>query len=173
MKAYLAGPDVFRTDSIDHGQYLKKLCEEVGLTGLYPLDNSIPDDLDKASMAQWICQQNMAMLEGADVVIANLSNFRGAEPDSGTVFEVGVAVALGKPVWAYFPQQGSMRQQIKTDDNGLCPEAMFVEDFGLPRNLMLACQWAGSSSTVEQAIRSAAELLQSNHTKPDYTPRMG
>jgi hypothetical protein len=29
-----------------------------------------------------------------------------------------------------------------------------VEDFDLPRNLMLACTWAGSSSTVELAVEA-------------------
>ncbi|WP_416367503.1 nucleoside 2-deoxyribosyltransferase [Variovorax paradoxus] len=34
-------------------------------------------------------------------MIANLEPFRGAEPDFGTVFEVGGATALGLPVVAY------------------------------------------------------------------------
>jgi len=34
-----------------------------------------------------------------------------------------------------------------------------VEDFGLPRNLMLACTWTGSSSTVELAVEALSIYL--------------
>jgi len=159
MKVYLAGPDVFRTDSVTHGTMLKQLCESAGLTGLYPLDNCIPDGLEGAEAAAWICQQNMAMIAEADAVIANLSPFRGHEPDSGTVFEVGVAVALGKPVFAYFDDHSPMREQIPTDTSGRCEDGLFVEDFDLPKNLMLACQWAGASTTAVQAIQIASNAL--------------
>ncbi|HCP77100.1 MAG TPA: nucleoside 2-deoxyribosyltransferase, partial [Pusillimonas sp.] len=40
-KVYLAGPDVFRVDSIEWGRYLKQCCRELGLQGLYPLANDI------------------------------------------------------------------------------------------------------------------------------------
>lgn len=103
-KIYLAGFDVFRPDAIEHGEKLKKLCTAAGVIGLYPLDNDIPQGLAMEDSAQWICKSNMAMLTQADAVLANLESFRGHEPDSGTVFEVGVAIALGKPVWAYFPK---------------------------------------------------------------------
>lgn len=159
LKVYLAGPDVFRADSLAHGERLKSLCKRNGLIGLYPLDNHIPLELSGAAAAAWICQQNMAMIEQADAVIANLEAFRGAEPDSGTVFEMGVAVALKKPVFAYFENHAPLRNQIHTDANGLCKDGFFVEDFGLPRNLMLACQWRGVSCTAEQAIALAKLTL--------------
>ena len=37
---------------------------------------------------QWIYRANVAMIQRADLVMANLNPFRGAEPDSGTAFEV-------------------------------------------------------------------------------------
>ena len=52
-------------------------------------------------MAEHIFTSNVAKLSEADGVIANLAPFRGHEPDSGTVFEVGYAIARGIPVIGY------------------------------------------------------------------------
>jgi nucleoside 2-deoxyribosyltransferase len=132
---YLAGFDVFRSDAVAHGAWLKQRCAARGLQGRYPIDNQLPAGLTPAEAAGHIYRHNVRMLRECSAVLANLNVFRGLEPDSGTVFEVGMAVALGKPVWAY------------------------LEDFGLPRNLMLACSWAGWSATAEQAIADLGDYL--------------
>ena len=156
---YLAGFDVFRADAIEHGRALKALCDQHGLEGLYPFDNDVPQGLTPEEAAAVICKANIAMIKRCDGVLANLNAFRGAEPDSGTAFEVGMAVALGKPVWAYFEANGSLRDQIEHDAAGFDAQGFQVEDFGLPRNLMLACTWAGSSDTAEEAIEALAAHL--------------
>ncbi|MBD9398211.1 nucleoside 2-deoxyribosyltransferase [Pseudomonas sp. PDM11] len=158
-KVYLAGFDVFRADAVEHGEYLKRLCREQGLEGLYPFDNEVADGLAPAEMAAQICRLNLAMIRDADAVLANLNPFRGFEPDSGTAFEVGAAVALGKPVWAYFEPQGSMRQWLSGDAAGRDVDGYFIEDFGLPRNLMLACSWAGCSASVEEGVVALRRYL--------------
>lgn len=152
MQIYLAGYDVFRRDAAVYGDYLKALCAAAGHQGLYPLDNCVPSGLENEDAARWIARANMAMLEQADAVIANLAPFRGMEPDSGTVFEIGVAVALNKPVWVYFPDKGDLRSQVGTDKDGRCQDGFSVEDFCLPRNLMLACHWIDRHETFEQAL---------------------
>lgn len=154
---YLAGFDVFHPDALERGAYLKQLCAEHGLRGLYPLDAQVP--ATAAQPAHWICDANLQALRSADAVLANLGCFRGAEPDSGTVFEVGFACALGKPVWAYFPEQQPLIEQIRHDSQGRCADGFQVEDFGLPRNLMLACSWVGASSSAEQAVAALAGWL--------------
>lgn len=156
---YLAGFDVFRADAIEHGRTLKALCAQHGLVGLYPFDNELPEGLMAEEAAAVICNANIAMIKACDAVLANLNPFRGTEPDSGTAFEVGMAVALGKPVWVYFDANGSLREQIAHDAAGFDAQGFQVEDFGLPRNLMLACTWTGSSPTAEQAIERLAAFL--------------
>ncbi|HEX8586875.1 nucleoside 2-deoxyribosyltransferase [Pseudomonas sp.] len=158
-QVYLAGFDVFRADAVKHGRSLKTLCAQHGLQGLYPFDNDVPPGLSPEESAAAICNANIAMIQRCDAVLANLNVFRGAEPDSGTAFEVGMAVALGKPVWAYFAANGALRDQIAHDASGFDAQGFQVEDFGLARNLMLACTWAGSSETAEQAIEALAGLL--------------
>ncbi|MEL0168433.1 MAG: nucleoside 2-deoxyribosyltransferase [Pseudomonadaceae bacterium] len=157
---YLAGFDVFYPDALARGEYLKGLCAAHGLEGLYPLDATLPEG--QSDPAGWICQANLDSLRRADAVLANLGHFRGNEPDSGTVFEVGFACALGKPVWAYFPDQQPMVEQLARDEQGLCPDGFLIENFGLPRNLMLACSWVGASTTAPQAIAELAAWLQAN-----------
>ena len=142
-RIYLAGFDVFRSDASSHGEALKAMCQSRGTIGLYPLDGEIPDELDHRGKAQWICHANMESIRSADIVMANLNDFRGAgEPDSGTSFEVGFAAALGKPVWAYTGENRTLIERVSIRKEGnasYCANGFVVEDFGLNLNLMLAC----------------------------------
>jgi nucleoside 2-deoxyribosyltransferase len=159
---YLAGFDVFRPDAAAHGEYLKALCRERGLTGLYPSDGALPAALSAQDAARWICDANLASIRAADAVMANLNDFRGAgEPDAGTAFEVGFAVALGKPVWGYRLDELSLvsRAAVRMENNAaFCPRGFIVEDFGLPLNLMLSCTVklvVGDARACLDAIREA------------------
>ncbi len=143
---YLAGPDVFRPDAAARGEQLKRLCAEHGFEGLFPLDQCVPAQItDPAQQAAWIYRANIALIERADAVLANLDFFRGPEPDSGTCFEVGYAVARGKPVYGYIPDPGSFAERIRARhpqaigaDGVLDTRGWSFEEFGLPLNLMLS-----------------------------------
>lgn len=152
MRLYLAGFDVFRPDAHAHGERLKALCSAFGHEGLFPLDNTLPPALTGAEAARWIYDANVALIRRADAVLANLNDFRGHEPDSGTAFEVGFAAALGKPVWGYLDNTRPLVEQVgaAVDRHGFS-----VEDFGLPRNLMLAC----AATLVRGDARSALAAL--------------
>jgi nucleoside 2-deoxyribosyltransferase len=144
-RIYLAGPEVFRPDAVAHGEALKALCARQGCAGLFPLDNAIPPELtEPQEQAAWIYRANLALIGQADGVLASLDFFRGAEPDSGTCFEVGYAVALGKPVVGYVPEGGSLAERIRQRHpeqvgvGQLDRQGWTLEEFGLPLNLMLA-----------------------------------
>jgi nucleoside 2-deoxyribosyltransferase len=143
-RLYLAGPDVFRPDAIAHGRRLVALCAEFGFTGVFPFDNSPAGALAPTEFARRIYQANVAHIESCDAVLANLDFFRGPEPDSGTCFEVGYAVARGKAVVGYIPEGGSLAERIRRRypqavGAGLVDAAGWqLEEFGLPLNLMLA-----------------------------------
>ncbi len=125
-KIYLAGFDVFAPDAVQRGAKMKLMCAEKGFVGLYPLDNEADNAAD-------IFTGNCALIDEADLVLANLAPFRGAEPDSGTCFEVGYAFAKGKTVYGYVSDARTLREKLgEKDENGFA-----VEDFGLPLNLML------------------------------------
>lgn len=158
-RVYLAGFDVFRKDAIQHGCYLHNLCRSYGLQGQYPIDANIPPKNTPQATGLAIYLSNAQMIRQSDAVLANLNFFRGFEPDSGTVFEVGMAVALEIPVWVYFEPTTSLREIVPHDAQGYDSKGFLVEDFELPRNLMLACSWAGKSATVEQALPALADYL--------------
>lgn len=163
-KIYLAGFDVFRADSLAHGAWLKQQCRQHGFEGLYPLDNQAPADLSGRALAQWIYEANVVLIRQADAVMANLNAFRGAEPDSGTAFEVGYATALAKPVWAYVDEADSLVQRLAVAQRNDPPrhvdrDGYTVEDFGLNLNLMLACSATVVVGDAAQCLARMAQAL--------------
>jgi len=142
-KIYIAGPDVFEKDSITIGEELVKLCSLYGYKGLYPLDNVVDFSQEKRKIAKEIYEANVAMIDEADIVIANLNSFRGKEADTGTVWECGYAYAKGKKVYGYMSREGTYIDQFsfKRQENGMFwdEENRVIEDFDHSINLMVAC----------------------------------
>lgn len=149
-KVYLAGFDVFRADAEALFADLRAEAARLGLDALVPTDNGLeigPDD-PPSLLACKIREANLVLLRQADAVVANLAPFRGLEPDSGTVYEVGFAQALGLPVCGYgmarqpYVERVAAAYDCRRDAAGALREVAtgwLVEDFGLPLNLMLAC----------------------------------
>jgi len=140
MKLYLAGPDVFRPDATAWAEAARQLCKAAGHDALIPLDGV-------ETTAPGIYHANIELIRSADAVLANLNPFRGCEPDSGTCVEVGYALALGKPVIGYLALDETTTARVERISgtklewrNGrpLDQAGLYVEDFGLPLNLMLA-----------------------------------
>lgn len=161
MKIYLAGPDVFRADVESWARSAREICRRYGFEPLLPIDygETAPDR---------IYQVNIDMIRKAQIVAANLDPFRGPEPDSGTVFELGYAHALGKKICGYVTCLNTVAQRVDiaegrcdsqssngarlTDRNG-----MLIENFDLPCNLMLAVPThivEGGLEACLQAIRA-------------------
>lgn len=144
---YLAGPEVFLTDAAEVGARKRHICEQYGFSGLFPLDNGLDLAADK-SLSAAIFTANMKLLADADLIIANLTPFRGISADVGTVFELGAAYALGKPVFGYSNVRGTLLERLAAlpdlrpltdgaDDRLYAADGLAVEDFGLADNLMI------------------------------------
>ena len=106
MKIYLAGPDVFLPDAVEIGRRKAEICARYGVTGLYPLDNTV--DLSAADASLTIFKGNEAMMDAADAIIANLTPFRGPGADAGTVYELGYMAGRGKICLGYSNDRASM-----------------------------------------------------------------
>jgi nucleoside 2-deoxyribosyltransferase len=165
-RIYLAGPGVFRPDALEHGAHLKALCAELGLIGLFPLDKQVPEGItEPRERAAWIYRANLELLEQADAVLADLNFFRGGEPDSGTSFEVGYAVARGKPVVGYLNGEGSYAERLRRQHPHLCGQPGFdcdglhLEAFDLPLNLMLGVSVTLVTGGPSEALRCLAVEL--------------
>ena len=133
-RLYLAGFDIFRPDAKEHGLRLKELCAQHGFEGAYPLDTEVPAGVTKGERAQWVYKADIDLLDGSDGVLANVNPFRGLEPDSGTAFEIGYAIARGKPVWAY-TEAAPVRDRL--GGALVDSEGFEVEDHDLPVNAMI------------------------------------
>ena len=168
-RIYLAGPDVFFPDSGQIFAGLKATCDGLGLIGVEPSDGGLGREFagSDEERAQRIYEGNVRLIRECDGMVANLMNFRGHEPDSGTVFEVGYAVALGKPVVAYGVAEGSYADRVRRtidcarDDAGMLRERMsgvMVEGLGQRLNLMLTRSAAIAPSAAAALARLARDL---------------
>jgi nucleoside 2-deoxyribosyltransferase len=149
-RAYLAGPDVFLPNPEVIAEAKHKLCEKLGFTGISPSDNIIDvHGLPLRDAAFMISAANEQMIRDCDLVIANLTPFRGPSADVGTVFELGFARGLGLPAFAYTNVADSLierirallgpcvRQRVSMPGTFEDEYGMAIEGFGLADNLML------------------------------------
>lgn len=142
IKIYLAGPDVFLPNALQAGDRKKALCAQYGFEGMFPLDNIISNRGKKHSIGLRISQANENLINECQLVIANITPFRGPSADAGTVFEIGYARARGMTIFAYSnitlkfrERTGSffkLKPDADTDMNGLK-----LEDFEMTDNLMI------------------------------------
>jgi nucleoside 2-deoxyribosyltransferase len=102
-KIYLAGPDVFRENPIEHFNKLKELCSEYGFEGLSPFDNENFDGelFSKAHSTNVFLSNVNLIVEKCDIIVANLTQFRGACVDDGTAWEIGCGYAHKRLMYGY------------------------------------------------------------------------
>lgn len=140
-RIYLAGPDVFVPDPVAFGDVLKGICAEHGIEGIFPMDSDVTVALLDLPTAYAIARANEFLIQGADGVIANMTPFRGPSMDAGTIFEIGYARALGKPVFGYTTSKESFGIRTRTvlglPGAERDSEGMLIEDFGCVDNLMI------------------------------------
>ena len=100
-----------------------------------------------------------------------MRDWRGFEPDSGTVWEAAYAFAKGKVVVGYVPQAATLLERMQGHHvQGRDAQGCEVEDFGLPLNLMLSHSLAdvvhgdeASFSGLRAALQRAHALWQAGH----------
>ncbi|MDR1608415.1 MAG: nucleoside 2-deoxyribosyltransferase [Deltaproteobacteria bacterium] len=152
MKIYFAGPDVFYPGYETLVQTINALGSQYGFEPLCP-------GVGGLTTPESIFARNLQLIEKADGLIANLNPFRGQEPDSGTVFEVGYARALGKWVIGYLTDRRDLLAKLEPDPHQLLPDGSMVEDFGFPLNLMLALGVERLASSLTEAINLARQKI--------------
>jgi nucleoside 2-deoxyribosyltransferase len=145
---YLAGPEVFLLNAKEVGEQKKQLCRKYGFLGIFPLDNEINTQGKSPNQIGWcISAVNEAWIKTCDVVVANLTPFRGPSADVGTAYEIGYAHALDKKIFAYTNTPTSFTERTKKalntkvnrSNDGRLRDAndMFIEENELVDNLML------------------------------------
>jgi nucleoside 2-deoxyribosyltransferase len=139
--AYLAGPDVFLPNAPAHAARKAAICAAHGITALPPLNEDVASLAEMHEEAAWrtIFAKDIALMQRADIVIANLTPFRGASADAGTLIEVGWFLGRGKPIFGYSnsaalfdDRNAALLARVADPMPGLV-----VSGFGLPDNLMI------------------------------------
>ena len=133
MRVYLAGPDVFFPNAMEIGQAKKDICAGFGLQGVYPLDADFsclsmagsPAEAGARSFALMV-----ELMDTCDLVIANMTPFRGPSMDVGTAVEIGYMHGRRKPVFGYTNVVADYADRVE-------PDGCFIEPFALIDNCMV------------------------------------
>lgn len=163
ITAYLAGPDVFLPDARAHAAQKLAICARHGITGRAPaaagiegLDAMPPDRAWRAIFAACL-----GMMAECGVIIANLTPFRGASADAGTLVELGWFFGQGRPCFGYSnaaePFAARSEAQVNATPDPLAGIAM--ENFGLADNLMI-------EGAIEAGGRPAIVLPDDGRSRP-------
>jgi nucleoside 2-deoxyribosyltransferase len=85
IKAYLAGPDVFLPNAVEHAHRKIEICAKYGITGLAPLNQDAKPASDLGTDIKWtdIFHKDIEMMEASHIIIANLTPFRGPLGSAG------------------------------------------------------------------------------------------
>lgn len=147
LKVYLAGPEVFLANAQEILNAKAELARQAGFVPLSPGDLDIPPAPTKKGLGLSISEIDEQMMLEADVIIANLTPFRGLAADVGTAFELGFMCGQGKHAFAYTNVAADHGARIHTYYDGAIvadaegrhrgPDGLAVEDFEMIDNLML------------------------------------
>lgn len=145
-KIYLAGPEVFLPDAITVLAEKAVLARQHGFDPLTPFDKEVEEMSDRHAMGMAIWRNNRALMDECDLMIANVTPFRGVSADVGTAFEMGYMAGRGARVSAYsnmaqdhFARLCAHYRKADWDraGNWRGPDGMAMESFCMFDNLML------------------------------------
>ncbi|KQU75470.1 nucleoside 2-deoxyribosyltransferase [Aminobacter sp. DSM 101952] len=147
MKIYLAGPEVFLSNAREVLDRKIDLTRRYGFVPVSPGDLEVPATDTKRAKGLAISSINERLMMSADMIIANLTPFRGVAADVGTAFELGFMCARGCPAYAFSNVLGDHYARVSCLHDGRIepdahgrprgPDGLAVEDFDMVDNLML------------------------------------
>lgn len=163
---FLAGPDRYAPNAEERYAKMKAACEQIGLYPITPLDDApgIPriESDDPYIRAANTFAHNQQHVRNCDILIANLNDFHGWEPDSDTSFECGMAFQLGKRLFGYMEDTRIMKDRVPhlgdAENRDAC--GCNVENFDYPINLMFASSMPLLKGSFYDALKEIQTLLE-------------
>lgn len=147
MRAYLAGPEVFLPNAREILDRKIALTRSYGFTPVSPGDLSVPETETRRQRGLAISALNEKLMSSADLIIANLTPFRGVAADVGTAFELGFMCARGCPAFAFSNCAENHFERVSRlyggevhlgpDGRHRGPDGLALENFDMADNLML------------------------------------
>jgi nucleoside 2-deoxyribosyltransferase len=99
---YIAGPECFFENGNEILSYMRILSESYGHIVSLPNDDPLKmDHQDLRLNAHEIFQNLKQKMNETTLLICDLDPFRGAEPDSGSIYEIGMAYARNLKIFGY------------------------------------------------------------------------
>lgn len=106
---YIAGPECFYMNGSDLLMAMRKRAESLGFQVTLPNDHPLDmTNEDYQKRADSIFEDLKTAINDSTVIISDLEAYRGAEPDSGTLYEIGMAYARGIRSYGYTRDKRSM-----------------------------------------------------------------
>ena len=182
-KAYLAGTEIFYTDSEETQKKYHRLCDKYGILGFYPSDEAPEDEYKEYvkkddsihEMEVQLFTHDLNHILRTDIIIANLNDYRGNEPDSGTAVECGIAWGRGHRCFAFIDDARPMKQRYKNnkkmrEDGVLCDKDYNnIEDFDMPLNLMFS-DFTVFEGSFEDALKGIRKIFNEELVAAGYEP---
>jgi nucleoside 2-deoxyribosyltransferase len=122
------------------------------------MDNEISGSSAREK-AESIYRANVALINSAQAIIADISPFRGPNMDPGTAWEIGYGIAKGLPVYAWSTDPRHLIDRTSRSAGALDDSGWNIEDFGLVENLMIAVSSVSVNRTEDEAIAACAAGL--------------
>jgi nucleoside 2-deoxyribosyltransferase len=154
LAVYLAGPEVFLPNGAEIGAAKQQICAQHGLEGLFPGD--VPEAELEVENGRLLFRRLVQMMERADLIIANMTPFRGVSMDVGTAVEIGFMYSRGCRVFGYTNISADYAARVSPDgaraagDGGalVAADGMSIEPFNLTDNLMCVAPVLESGATI-------------------------
>lgn len=101
-KIYIAGPECFYSGGFAVLNAMRRRAESLGFGVTLPNDHPLDmDNPDLQKRGDSIFADLKAVMNDSTAIIADLEAYRGAEADSGTIYEIGMAYARGLRCYGY------------------------------------------------------------------------
>lgn len=129
-KIYIAGPECFYTRGYDMLAEMRKKSESKGFGVTLPNDHPLDlDNPDLQKRADSIFADLDVVMKESTAIIADLEAYRGSEPDSGTIYEIGMAYALGLRCYGYTRDK---RPLAAKDQKYVLKDGIVYDEHGKP-----------------------------------------
>lgn len=144
---------------------VKELLEKYGFVGVVPTDDCpgiepLGECDDRYAQVYNEFDRYQQHVRNCDIILADLNDFYGYEPNADVSFECGMAFQLKKKMYAFMDNIGPMLDRVpnKGEENG-CKDIndMGVENFDAPVNLMFGSSYKFLDGSLEEVIRKMAE----------------
>lgn len=182
-KAYLAGTEIFYPNTDETQKRYHRLCEKYGIIGFYPPDKApddeykdyVPADDSLHETEKALFTHDLNHIKRSDIIIANLNNYRGDEPDSGTAVECGLAYGYGKRCFAFIDDARPMIERFKgvkkTNSDGAVTDkdGYTIENFDMPLNLMFS-EFTVFEGGMEEALKGVRKIFNDELIRAGYEP---